>query len=250
MAWLDFHSVAIFLATLVAGALSGMAGGGGGFIITPAFIALGLTPQQAIATAKLGGLGLDVGSITAFRGKIKVNERFTFYLTLIAVVTGAASAFFIRHLQNQHLQLFMGLLILIMVPFVLIRHHQLKNRKRHNILRGFGLLVLIAVLLLQGTFSSGIGSLLNVVLIVIFGFSALQASMMKRQASIVMDLVMIAVLLGSGLINYHFGLIAMTGSAIGGFIGSRFAVTEGEAFVRYALIALMLVSGIWLIATA
>jgi len=105
-------------------------------------------------------------------------------------------------------------------------------------------------LLLQGIFSSGIGSLVNVFLILFFGFSALESSLIKRKASIALDVMVLSGLLGAGLINYKYGLIGMAGGLTGGFIGSRFALREGEAFVRYALVVFMVVSGIWLIASA
>jgi uncharacterized membrane protein YfcA len=250
MNWHDFLPYLIFAVSLISGVLSGMVGGGGGFIITPFFIAIGLTPQQAIATAKLGGAGLDVGSIAAFRGKIKVDQRLATLLTAVAAAVGVAAAYFIRHLQNQNLQQVMGILILAMVPFILVKHHRLKSRRRHSAIQFIGLLALIGIMLLQGVFSSGIGSLENVILILFFGLNALQASLMKRQFSVVMDLIMIAGLLSSGLINFWYGTIALIGCLLGGFVGSRFAIKEGENFARYALIILMLVSGIWLIAAA
>ena len=43
--------------SLLMSILSGIGGGGGGFIMTPLAIFLGLTPQQAIASGKIGGLG-------------------------------------------------------------------------------------------------------------------------------------------------------------------------------------------------
>jgi uncharacterized membrane protein YfcA len=250
MNWHDFLPYLIFGVSLLSGALSGMVGGGGGFIITPFFIAIGLTPQQAIATAKLGGAGLDVGSIAAFRGRVKANQKLAMFLTAAAALIGIAAVYFIRHLQNHNLQQAMGTLILLMMPFILIKHHRLKGRKRHSVIQLIGIAALMGIMLLQGVFSSGIGSLENVILILTFGLTALQASLIKRQFSVVMDLIMIAGLAGSGLINFNYGFIALAGCLLGGFIGSRFAIKKGEKFARYALMALMLTSGIWLIATA
>jgi uncharacterized membrane protein YfcA len=87
-------------------------------------------------------------------------------------------------------------------------------------------------------------------LILFFGFKALEASLIKRQTSIALDIVVLAGLLGSGLINYKYGLIAGTAGLIGGYIGSKFALHEGEKFARYALMVFMVASGIWLVATA
>jgi uncharacterized protein len=250
MVWHQILPFVIFGVTFITSILSGMAGGGGGFVITPFYIAIGLTPQQSVATGKLGALGLDAGAIAAFRGKIKAHKRFTLYLMATAAVVGAASSYFIRHIRNENLQLVMGAMNLVMVPFVFIRHHKLKSRRGHLVLRVLSVLAIVAVLLLQGIFSSGIGSLVNVFLILFFGFSALESALMKRQVSIALDVVVLAGLLGAGLINYKYGLIGMAGGLGGGFIGSRFALHEGERFARYALVVFMVASGVYLLATA
>lgn len=251
MAWHDLLPYFVFAVTFTASILSGMAGGGGGFIITPFFIAIGLTPQQSIATGKLGALGLDAGAIAAFRGKIKQYRNFTFLLMLLAIAAGFLSSYFIRNIKNENLQLVMGAMNLTMIPLLFIKHHRLKKRRRgHYLLRILTVMPIAAILLLQGTFSSGIGSLVNIFLILFFGFSALEASLIKRQISIALDVVVLAGLLGAGLINYKYGLIAMAAGTAGGYIGSRFALHEGEKFARYALMVFMLGSGIWLIATA
>ena len=52
MTWHELLPYVIFLVTFVASILSGMAGGGGGFIITPFYIAVGLTPQQVVNAFK------------------------------------------------------------------------------------------------------------------------------------------------------------------------------------------------------
>jgi uncharacterized membrane protein YfcA len=65
----------VFILTFGASIFSGMAGGGGGFIILPLLIALGLSPQQAVATMKLGAFGIGTGSVAAFRKKSFENRR-------------------------------------------------------------------------------------------------------------------------------------------------------------------------------
>jgi uncharacterized protein len=250
MTWHDLLPYAVFAVTFVASVLSGMAGGGGGFIITPFLIAIGLTPQQSIATGKLGALGLDSGAIAAFRRRAVKHKKIALFLIVSAVAVGAASSIAIRHIGNQHLQLTMGTLNLAMIPLLFIRHHKLKSRRRNLVFQAVGLVSIIVIMLAQGIFSSGIGSLINVFLIAFFGISALEASVIKRKASLFSDVIIFAGLLGSGLINYKYGLIGAAAGLSGGYLGSKFALHEGERFARYALIVFMLISGIWLIATA
>lgn len=250
MNWHDYLPAIIFFVTFIASILSGMTGGGGGFIITPFFIAVGLTPQQSIATGKLGAIGVDSGAIVAFRHYSTKHKAMALFLAASALLIGVFSSIGIRHIGNDNLQLFIGVLSLTMIPVLFVKHHGLKSKRRHSALQAVGLLAIVITMLLQGVFSSGIGSLINVFLIVFFGISALETNFIKRRASLVLDVVVFLGLLGSGLIHYKYGLIALAGGASGGYIGSKFALHEGERFARYALMVFMLASGIWLIATA
>ena len=67
--------VLTFIVSFVASVISGFGGGGGGFIMTPYYIWIGLTPQQAVATGKLGGVGVAAGALTAFKGHGLVNKK-------------------------------------------------------------------------------------------------------------------------------------------------------------------------------
>ncbi|HEX5448139.1 MAG TPA: sulfite exporter TauE/SafE family protein [Candidatus Saccharimonadales bacterium] len=250
MVWHHWLPLVVFVVTFVASILSGMAGGGGGFIITPFLIAIGLTPQQSIATGKLGALGLDGGAIAAFRHRANRHRKLTVTLICLAFVIGIVSSFGIRHIGNDHLQLIMGIFNLAMVPLLFVKHHGLKSRRRHYLLQALGLGAIIVTMLVQGIFSSGIGSLINVFLILFFGVLALDANIMKRKSSLVSDVVVLVGLAGSGLINIQYGLISSAAGLAGGYIGSKFALREGEKFARYALMVFMVVSGVWLIATA
>ena len=73
----DIELVIIFAATLLVGILSAIAGGGGGLIMTPLLIFLGLSPAQSVATGKISGLSLSLGSIRGMKG-VKVGSRRTF----------------------------------------------------------------------------------------------------------------------------------------------------------------------------
>lgn len=250
MVWHDAPPFFVFMLTFVASILSGMTGGGGGYVVTPLFIALGLTPQQSIATAKLWALGIDSGSIAAFRKRKTSHKKLAMWLIVVAIPVALVTVLAIRNLKNDNLQLAMGVLNILMIPILFIKHHKLKSHRRDMMLRGFGFAMIIGLMLLQGIFASGVGSLINVVLIAIYGVSALETNFIKRRASLVTDIIVLAGLFGTGLIHTEYGFIGLAGGLAGGFVGARFALHEGEKFARYALMVFMLVSGIWLAVTA
>jgi uncharacterized membrane protein YfcA len=250
MTWHEALPVVIFTITFVASVLSGMTGGGGGYVVTPLLIAIGFTPQQSIATAKLWALGIDSGSIAAYRHKKIKHTRLATILAFTAVPVGIISFIAIRHFKNENLQLVMGLLNLAMIPVLFVKHHAVKSKRRHLIFQTIGYSIIVGLMLLQGIFASGVGSLISVFLIAVFGISVLESNLIKRRASLVSDFIVLAGLVGTGLINIEYGLLGMAGGLSGGYIGSKFALKEGEKFARYALMLFMLVSGVYLIASS
>lgn len=250
MSWHDLLPLAVFAVTFLASLFSGMAGGGGGFIINPFLILIGLTPQQTVATSKFGSFGLIGGAVTAFKGKMFENKRLSALIISVAVLMGIIAGMFVQKIDNQSLQMLMGILTLAMVPFMIRKSLGVKTRKTSRPVEIVGTIILAVVLLLQGILSGGIGSLVSVIFIVFFGVTALEANVLKRKASLVLNIVVVASLLTSGLINFTYGLFGMAGGFLGGYAGSHIALRKGEGFAKYALLVFMIVSGIYLIATA
>src|SRR3954469_24088831 len=104
MTWHTALPIVIFAVTFTASILSGMTGGGGGYVVTPLLVAIGFTPQQSIATAKLWALGIDSGSIAAYRKKSIKQKKLSFLLVLAAIPIGIISFIAIRHFKNENLQ--------------------------------------------------------------------------------------------------------------------------------------------------
>src|ERR1044071_5877293 len=88
-----------FVVALVASILSGMSGGGGGFITMPYFLFIGMPPANALATAKMGGLGTTFGSLTAFRGKGLVHKGLVRWFMAITLVCALISAWLIPQID-------------------------------------------------------------------------------------------------------------------------------------------------------
>lgn len=230
--------------------MSGMAGGGGSFLIMPFYILIGLTPQQAVATGKFGGFGLSIGAIAAFKRQMLDHKNLSLLAMGLALVAAVAGSILLPKVNNHHLQFFMGLLMLIMVPFVLVKNHRHKDKHASGLQRTSGGLVLAIVLFLQALLSSGVGALVSVIFMIFFGLGAVEASAMKRKTSLILTTVMPLALLGSGLINFTYGAAGIAGGLTGGYIGSRIAIKRGDEFTRYALMILVVISGVWLMVSA
>jgi uncharacterized membrane protein YfcA len=236
-----------FCLTLVVSVLSGLSGGGGGFILTPYLIFIGLTPQQAIATGKMAGLGVAGGAMIAFKGKGLVNRRLALPLMIMTFSCALAAAYFLPKIDAEFLQRFIGGLLIVLVPTLFINKKSLKPGHRSKRAEVFGFMLAFMIILFQTMIGSGMATLLVLVLMFCFGLTALEANATKRVAQVVQAALLTVLLFVQGLVMLGHGLAAMTGSFIGCHIGSKIALKKGSQFVKFFLAITMLASGIALL---
>lgn len=242
--------VLTFGVALVMGVVSGMAGGGGGFVIIPYFIALGLPPAQAVATAKMGGIGVALGSLTVFKGKGLVDKRYIVPFIGITLVCAVLSAWLIPQIDAALFQKVIGIVLLVMIPTLFIKKaaFQPGPRSKGWIIAGFiGFTIFSFGQTLVGT---GLGTMVVLVLMYLFGLDALRASATKRVSQGAQAVVLFVLLSLQGLVVWAHGLAALAGTIIGTHIGTNIAIKRGTHFVKFMLAVVMLVSGISLIVTS
>jgi uncharacterized membrane protein YfcA len=96
---------------------------------------------------------------------------------------------------------------------------------------------------LQAFIGSGMGSILLIVLMLVFGLSALESNATNRVAQSVQSAIVFVLLAVQGLVYWWHGLASLAGSIVGSHIGTHIAIKKGDQFVKAMLAAVMLVSG-------
>lgn len=235
------------LINFLAATLSGIAGAGAGFITTPLLIILGLSPAQAVATGKLAGLSISLGSITGLKGTKTAKRRRMIIIVGMAFIIGLLAPLIIVRLESELYKNILGFLLLAMIP-VLIWKKIGQTEQQPGLFKkmiGYGLL--IASLGLQAVFSGGMGTLVNLVLMAFLGMPALEANITKRYSQVVLNSVIVLGVLFSGLIVWEVAVIGIITSGTGGYIGGKMAVKRGNTFVMSIFIVLMLISALELL---
>lgn len=228
--------------------LSGIAGAGGGFVMTPLLILLGLTPAQAVSSGKFLGLSVTVGSLSGLREyRGKVSKRSIGLVMVLAFLVGLVVPFVIKTLESRFYQITMGVILLLMIPLMIYKKMGIKPREPSRAQKGLGGILLTISLFFQGTFSSGLGSLVNIVLMGMLGQTATEANITKRWSQLILNVTIIFGVLGSGLIIWRAVAVAILAGLSGSYIGGRLAVKKGDGFVVNVMLVLMLVSGLVLI---
>lgn len=228
--------------------VSGIAGAGAGFILTPLAIFFGLTPAQAVSTGKFNGLAVAVGSLSGMRKHHgRLSKRRVIPVMVLAFIVGLFVPFIIKTLETDTYRIAIGIIMLLMVPLVIYKQVGLHEHKpkRWQKIAGGGLLTVS--LFLQGVFSSGAGTLVNLALMGMLGMSALEANMTKRWSHLILNVTVIAGVITSGLVIWRVAAVMMCCNFAGSYIGGKMAAKKGNVFIMRIMITLMIVSAILLI---
>jgi uncharacterized membrane protein YfcA len=110
-----------------------------------------------------------------------------------------------------------------------------------------GSILLTISLFLQGIFSGGLGSLVNIVLMGMLGMSATEANITKRWSQLVLNTTIIFGVLGSHLIVWPAVAVAVCTGLAGGYVGGKLAIRKGDDYVLNVMLVLMLAAGLLLI---
>lgn len=240
---MDGLVVLTFIMGVVSSILGGLGGGGGGAITVPYLIFIGLPPANAIATAKLGGIGAAAGAATAFKGKGLLQKHLLIPFMAIALVSSFVAAWLLPRIDPNLFEKIIGVTLLAMVPVMFLKKAALQPGERTKGWITVGFMLYIVFSFMQTLVGSGVGSLLVVVLMLLFGLTALQANATKRVAQAVQAVAMFVLMALQGFVVWTHGIAGLLGSTIGAYIGGRIAVKKGSQFVKMIMAVIMAVSG-------
>jgi uncharacterized membrane protein YfcA len=255
--------VFIFTGMLIATVLSGMAGSGAGFVMTPLLLSVGLPPSITRAAATFGEMGVQVGSLFAGRQKVRhtgrlsllerqQNEqakvgksRFIRSLIGIGLINVSLAAWIIPKLNADGVELLIGIFLLVMIPRLFIRNQKVEWSERSLRQRSGGYTLFTGVSFAQALFGMGIGMFISIVITKQFGWTLTEANRIKRQLLWAQSMVLIVLL--HDVINWRFSVVTLAGALIGGYVGTKIGDRGGEDFVRGIMAAMMAASGLWLL---
>jgi hypothetical protein len=249
------HDVILFLVGIVVGAMNAIAGGGM-LIGFPVLLASGLSALNATATSALIVLPGQISSAVGYRDYLKKVPPNYLLLIVPCTIGGAIGATLLRHTPSEHFQKIVpGLILFAVVLFAFqpLLHAQLKrhlhgSKKLRRKLKPLFIIGLAALPLsiYGGFFGPGFGF----IMLALLGFSNLhqvhQINAMKNVMAVCIAGASVLTLSGSGLINWRYGIVMGLGNTIGGYYGAVSAQKVSSHGMRVVVIAIGVVTAIYL----
>jgi uncharacterized membrane protein YfcA len=232
---MEFIYLATFLVAFISSILSGIAGGGGGYIMSPYWLVAGMTPAQGAAAGSFMAIGMGGSSLAAFRntGHFPRNKKLAIALTIITGIASAIGAIILTHIDISSFKTILAVITMLSIPMLFIDRRKIQLSKRH---RNVGIALLVLLLLASSIIASSAFSILIAIgLSQLFSLSLLQSTALRRLVALVQAAVIFAVLAFQGYFLLIHAIVAIIGGSLGSYLGTRFAIKKGENFAKYAL---------------
>ena len=238
------HYIWLVTASMIAGVMNAMAGGGS-FISFPAMLGMGVAPVQANATNTVALWPGQLTSLATLRGDVRRDLLPTVLLTcVLGGVTGAEVLLHTR--QRTFLALIPWLILGGTLIFGIsgpvskwLRKRAGESRAEHE--RPMPLvpiaLALFPITFYIGYFGAGGGFMVMTVL-ALFGMDEMHAlNAMKVVAACASNLCAILTFVVRGAIEWRYCVVSMLFAAAGGYIGARFARRVNGNVLRAIVVA-------------
>jgi uncharacterized membrane protein YfcA len=245
---MEFIYVATFFVALISSILSGIAGGGGGYLMAPYWLLSGMTPAQGATTGGFMAIGMGVSSLAAFRktDHFPRNKKLSIVLTFITVITSIIGAITLTHIEISSFKTILAIITLLSIPMLFIDRRNIKLTKRH---RNIGIALLVLLLLVSSIIASSAFSILIAIgLSQLFNLSILQSTALRRLIGLVQSVVIFVILALQGNLLLIHAVAAIVGGSAGSYLGTKFAIKKGENFAMYALAAGAVIGAVTLLA--
>jgi uncharacterized membrane protein YfcA len=232
------HVVALLaLAAFAAGLVDAIAGGGG-LLTVPSLLAAGLPPQIALATNKGQASFGAVSSFASFwlRGGIdKKRAPLGFLCGLLGSLAGAQVLLLVRPEPLKPLVL---VLLILAAAFV-----AWPRKPSHGRPHDWAMIALAPVALVlgfyDGFFGPGVGSMLIVAFVLLFGDTLTRASGNAKVVNLASNLAALGLFATRGTVLWKIALPMAAANAAGAFVGARLAVKKGDRFVRVVVLVVV-----------
>jgi uncharacterized membrane protein YfcA len=237
--------VLFFVATIVAGAINSLAGGGG--LVTFTLLMLVVPPVTADATSAVALLTAYPTAVWGTRAQLaEVPRRWIWLLLIPSVLGGLLGALLLRSSGDRNFVVSVPWLVLIATLLILLRPKLVPqssssdHRQPHlsPVLQAVAVVSVFLVALYGGYFGAGIGILMISALSLMRLGEIRSVVALKNLLTGCLRGVAVVALVAEGLVDWRYGLPMAVGGLVGGYLGGMMSRRANRAVVRWSVIGI------------
>lgn len=224
--------------------------GSGSLITLPLLIALGLPAGVANGTNRVAILLQNVVGVSRFHGQKVLDVKRGLMLAAPAAIGGIIGAQIAATLNELILRRTIGVLMVVMFVILLIRPKRWLEGRAGAVGEkptALQYLVFFAIGVYGGFIQIGVGLFLLAGLVLSAGYNLVWANPVKLLIVLSFTIFALGVFVYNDQVNWLVGLVLAIGNMAGAWVATRMAVQRGAGFVRWFLIAVVVVSAAMLL---
>ena len=230
--------IILFIVALFAAGIDAIAGGGG-LLVVPTMLILGMNPLVTLGTNKLQScFGTATSSYNYFKNGL-LKENNIKLLAIISFVGSLIGTFLVSQLSNKLLNNLIPILLIGAAIFLIINKGNKFNISKSVVLAFLPLVFLIGFY--DGFFGPGTGTFFVMTFLIIKNRSIMQATAATKVLNLSSNFASFLVFQYKGLVIWELALIMAIAQVTGAYIGSKLAIKNGEQFVRPVIVFISIV---------
>ncbi len=239
---ISFAIAAILLASgLVVGFINTLAGGGSAISLT-IFMALGLPVQVANGTNRIAILMQNLSSTATFLRKRMLDWRTGLKLGVPAIIGTIVGAEIAATIDQHIFQICLAVVMVAGLVFTLLGNKLLKRSGAQTVrIRPVHYLVFFLVGIYSGYIFVGTGYTILLTTMGLLHLGIVRSNVIKNFIILLSIPFSLLVFILNGDVNWAYGLIHGAGNMVGAFLASHYAIGWGTKFLRWFMIAVVLV---------
>lgn len=244
--------VILSLASLFAGFVDAV-GGGGGLVLVPALFGVfpGAAPATLFGTNKAASVWGTGWATWQYASRVQMPWASLWPAALAALVGSGAGAWCVTVADPTLLRRALPFVLLVVLIYTLVRRnlgrvHAPRYQGRTQAAVASAIAFILGVY--DGFFGPGTGSLLVFLFVRLLGFDFLHASASAKLLNTVTNASALLLFAYKGHVWWHLAVLMAVANVIGSLIGTRMALRHGAPFVRavfVCVVALLIVKTVW-----
>jgi len=234
------HLLIILVTCFTAALLSSMSGGGTNIIVLPVLLALGLPLPLVIAVSVTNSAFWVLPAAKNYLRKRKIDWLFIFFFSALGLFGSYLAVMLIVNIQQRLFEIIFGGIILLLVGFISHKKdlglvsREITSKTRKSLAYPFAVLLGFY----ETIFGAGNGIAFTALTFYTRGFDFVNALGHYYAIAFSWTVFSAYLLIRRGFYDFNIMSVAVIGSVAGAYLGSRYAESRGNKFVKTLFVIL------------
>ena len=234
-----------FIILIIVGMIAGFINvnaGGGSTLTLPTLIFLGLDASVANGTNRIAILLQNLSAVSSFKREQYSKFNLSFKLALMTLPGAIIGAYFSINISDKVFQIILALVMIGVIITLLLPKKSIEISPNGEGEYSWTVyLAMFGIGFYGGFVQVGVGFILMAALHHLMKLSLIHVNMHKVFIILFYTIPALIVFIISDNVNWFLGLSLASGNMVGAWWGARFSVKGGEKYIRFVLIAAIMI---------